>query len=115
GLTRLPSPELEQVVFGDSQPKLISGGFSLEAMRAAEGIAGPPSGFEPYEIDDGLTDPALSDSSPVSLKPKITSARQAELYLDSIDGSSPSVPAALLQGSSTPRTAIARAELTPPA
>lgn len=115
GLTEHPSVELERVVFGDTQPKLISGGFSLDAMRAAEAVEGPPSSFEPYPIDEGVTDPALSDSSPVSLKPKITSARQAELYLDSIDGSSPSVPAALQGSSATPRSAIAMAEITPPA
>ncbi len=115
GLTGHPSLELEQVVFGDTQPRLISGGFSLDAMRAAEAVDGPPRSFEPYPFDEGLTDPALSDSSPVSPKPKITSARQAELYLDSIDGSSPAVPAALQNGSSTPRSAIAMADLTPPA
>lgn len=115
GLTGHPSLELEQVVFGDTQPRLISGGFSLDAMRAAEAVDGPPRNFEPYPFDEGLTDPALSDSSPVSPKPRITSARQAELYLDSIDGSSPAVPVALQNGSSTPRSAIAMAELTPPA
>lgn len=51
--------ELEQVVFGDTQPGLISGGFSLEAMREAEGISGPSIGFEPLPEDQGLTDPAL--------------------------------------------------------
>ncbi|OJV09180.1 MAG: hypothetical protein BGO20_22580 [Bosea sp. 67-29] len=115
GLSGHPSVELEAVVFGETQPRLISGGFSIDAMRAAEAVEGPPSGFEPYPIDEGLTDPALSDSSPVSLKPKITSARQAELYLDSIDGSSPSVPAARQRDSATPHSAIAMAELTPPA
>ncbi|MCT4470205.1 spore germination cell wall hydrolase CwlJ-like protein [Bosea sp. OAE752] len=115
GLSQHPSVELERVVFGDTQPRLISGGFSLDAMRAAGEVEGPPSGFEPYAIDEGLTDPALSDSSPVSLKPKITSARQAELYLESIDGSSPAVPSPSQRSSSTPRSAIAMAELTPPA
>ena len=115
GLSGRPSLELEHVVFGDTQPKLISGGFSLDAMRAAEAVEGPPSGFEPYPIDEGLTDPALSDSSPVSPKPRITSARQAELHLESIDGSSPSVQEASRQASSTPIVGSVFGTLTPAA
>lgn len=115
GLSEHPSIELERVVFGDTQPKLISGGFSLDAQRAAEAVDGPQTGFEPYANEEGLTDPALSDSSPVSLKPKITSARQAELYLESIDGSSPSVPQANRQSSSTPLVGSVIGTLTPPA
>ena len=115
GLSEHPSIELERVVFGDTQPKLISGGFSMDAQRAAEAIDGPQTGFEPYANEEGLTDPALSDSSPVSLKPKITSARQAELYLESIDGSSPSVPETSRQSSSTPLVGSVMGTLTPPA
>ena len=115
GLSGRPSLELEHVVFGDTQPKLISGGFSLDAMRAAEAVEGPPSGFEPYPIDEGLTDPALSDSSPVSPKPRITSARQAELHLESIDGSSPSVQEASRQAASTPIVGAVFGTLTPAA
>ena len=115
GLSGRPSLELEHGVFGDTQPKLISGGFSLDAMRAAEAVEGPPSGFEPYPIDEGLTDPALSDSSPVSPKPRITSARQAELHLESIDGSSPSVQEASRQASSTPIVGSVFGTLTPAA
>lgn len=114
GLSGHPSVELEQVVFGDTQPKLISGGFLSDIARNGE-VDGPPTGFEPYAIDEGLTDPALSDSSPVSLKPKIISARQAELHLESIDGSSPLVPAAVQRNSSTPSSRIAMAETTPAA
>lgn len=115
GLSKHPSIELEQVVFGDTQPKLISGGFSLDAQRAAEAVDGPQTGFEPYANEEGLTDPALSDSSPVSLKPKITSARQAELYLESIDGSSPGVPEDSRKASATPLVGSVIGTLTPPA
>lgn len=100
--SRPPPRELEQVVFGDTQPGLISGGFSIEAQREAEGINGPQTGFEPYANDEGLTDPALSDASPSSPRPVIVSPRQAELYLESIDGSTPSVPSASARASSTP-------------
>ncbi|WP_210244391.1 cell wall hydrolase [Bosea sp. AK1] len=116
GLTEHPSVELERVVFGETQPKLISGGFSIDAMRAAEAIDGPQIGFELDANDEGLTDPALSDSSPVSpLKPKIHSARQAELHLESIDGSSPLVPTASQVSSSTPLVGSVMGTLTPPA
>jgi spore germination cell wall hydrolase CwlJ-like protein len=116
GLSSHPSIELERVVFGDTQPTLISGGFSMDAQRAAEALDGPQTGFEPYAAEEGLTDPALSDSSPVSpLKPRIMSARQALLYLDSIDGSSPSVTAASLQSSATPPVGSMFGTLTPAA
>lgn len=105
--------ELEAIVFGDNQPKLISGGFSLEAVRESE-MAEAPLGFEPLPYDEGLTDPALSDSSPSSLKPIITSPRQAELHLESIDGSSPSVSRASAQSSSTPAVNYSVATLPPP-
>lgn len=81
--------ELTRIVFGDTQPGLISGGFSLDALREAEGIEGPQTGFVPYANEEGLTDPALSDASPSSLKPLIASPRAAELHLESIDGSTP--------------------------
>lgn len=109
-----PRGELEHVVFGDNQPKLISGGFSLEAVRESE-MTEPPVGFEPLPFDQGLTDPALSDSSPSSLRPIITSPRQAELHLESIDGSSPSVPRASAQSSSTPAVNYSVATLPAPA
>ncbi|MGX5732685.1 cell wall hydrolase [Bosea thiooxidans] len=116
GLSSYPSIELERVVFGDTQPTLISGGFSMDALRAAEALEGPQTGFEPYAAEEGLTDPALSDSSPVSpLKPRIMSARQALLYLDSIDGSSPSVAVASLQSSTTPPVGSMFGTLTPSA
>ena len=115
GLSGRPSLELENVVFGDTQPKLISGGFSLDAMRAAEAVDGPPSGFEPYPFDEGLTDPALSDSSPVSRKSRISSAREAELHLESIDGSSPLVREASRLASSTPLVGSVLGTLTPAA
>jgi spore germination cell wall hydrolase CwlJ-like protein len=108
-----PPRELENIVFGDNQPGLISGGFSLDAVRETE-AAEPPVGFEPMPYDQGLTDPALSDSSPSSLKPIITSPRQAELHLESIDGSSPSVPRASAQSSSTPAVNYDVATLPPP-
>lgn len=108
-----PPRELESIVFGDNQPGLISGGFSLDAVRETEATE-PPVGFEPMPYDQGLTDPALSDSSPSSLKPIITSPRQAELHLESIDGSSPSVPRASAQSSSTPAVSYDVATLPPP-
>lgn len=107
--------ELVRVVFGDNQPGLISGGFSLEAQREAEGVIGPQTGFEPYANEEGLTDPALSDSSPNSPKARITSPRQAELHLESIDGSTPSVPGASARGSSTPVVNYSVATLVAPA
>ncbi len=106
--------ELEQVVFGDNQPKLISGGFSLDAARESE-ITEPPVGFEPLPFDQGLTDPALSESSPSSLRPIITSPRQAELHLESIDGSSPFVPRRLVLSSTTPAVNYNVATLPTPA
>lgn len=108
-----PPRELESIVFGDNQPGLISGGFSLDAIREHETME-PPVGFEPMPYDQGLTDPALSDSSPSSLKPIITSPRQAELHLESIDGSSPSVPRASAQSSSTPAVNYDVATTLPP-
>ena len=81
--------ELTRIVFGDTQPGLISGGFSLDALREAEGLDGPQTGFVPYANEEGLTDPALSDASPNSLKPAIASPRAAEQHLESIDGSTP--------------------------
>ncbi|MCP4561528.1 MAG: cell wall hydrolase [Bosea sp.] len=98
-----PPGELESMVFGDTQPGLISGGFSLEALESPEE---PPLGFEPFLRDEGMTDPALSDSSPTAIPKIITSPRHAELHLESVDGSTPSVPAVLGQSSSTP-TAVA--------
>jgi spore germination cell wall hydrolase CwlJ-like protein len=114
-ISRAPARELERVVFGDNQPKLISGGFSLEAQRQAEAILGPQTGFEPYANEEGLTDPALSDSSPNSSKREITSPRQAELHLESIDGSTPSVSGATAQASSTPAVNYSVATLAPAA
>lgn len=113
GLSARPAGELERVVFGDNQPGLISAGFSLDAMGASA-TEGPQIGFEPYAGDEGLTDPALSDSSPVSLKPVITSARQAELHLESIDGSTPFARSALAQGSTTPAVSHSVTTLAPP-
>lgn len=113
GLSNRPAGELERVVFGDNQPGLISGGFSLETMGPA-GVEGPQTGFEPYAGDEGLTDPALSDSSPVSLKPVITSARQAELHLESIDGSTPFARGASAGSATTPAPNYSVASLTPP-
>jgi spore germination cell wall hydrolase CwlJ-like protein len=110
-----PARELERVVFGDNQPGLISAGFSLEAMSPTGATDGPQIGFVPYADDEGLTDPALSDSSPVSLKPVITSARQAELHLESIDGSTPSVPLVTARSSATPTVNYNVATLPPSA
>lgn len=119
GLTLTPQPrELERVVFGDNQPGLISGGFALDAVREGESSDGPQVGFEPYANDEGLTDPALSDSSPSSPKRIITSPREAELKLESIDGSTPSVPPPSAQSSSTPTVNYSVATIartTPPA
>jgi spore germination cell wall hydrolase CwlJ-like protein len=112
-LTRSGQPgELEQIVFGEA-PGLISGGFSIEAL---DGYDGPQIGFEPPAHDEGVTDPALSDASPVAIPKVITSPRHAELHLDSIDGSTPSVAGSLAQSSSTPvTTPDARlASATPP-
>jgi spore germination cell wall hydrolase CwlJ-like protein len=114
-LTQAPPRELERVVFGDTQPGLISGGFSLEALREAETIDGPQVGFEPWRNDEGLTDPALSDASPSSVKPQIASPRQAELHLESIDGSTPAVPKSASGGSTTPAVNYNVATLAPPA
>jgi spore germination cell wall hydrolase CwlJ-like protein len=112
-LSQRPARELQRVVFGDTQPGLISAGFSLEALREAEGVIGPPVGFEPYANEEGTTDPALSDSSPSSLRPVITSPRQAELHLESIDGSTPSVPMASARASATPGAATPAQPGTP--
>lgn len=92
--------ELTSVVFGDTQPGLISGGFSIAALREAEGITGPPVGFEPPGNDQGLTDPALSESSPDAL-----AASGASPYGNvprTLDGATPSVAAPLAQTSTTP-------------
>lgn len=107
-----PPGELERVVFGDTQPGLISAGFSLDAL---DGPDEPPVGFEPFARDEGVTDPALSDSSPTAMPRIITSPRQAELHLESIDGSTPSVPGGAAQSSTTPGVAAgsALASLTP--
>ncbi|POR48008.1 cell wall hydrolase [Bosea psychrotolerans] len=102
GLSALPAGELERVVFGDTQPRLISGGFSLDAQRAAEAVDGPQIGFEPSANEEGLTDPAMADASPSSQHRLITSPRQAELHLESIDGSTPSVSGRAASSSSTP-------------
>lgn len=111
---KAPPRELEAIVFGDNQPGLISGGFSLDAIREHE-LTDPPVGFEPLPFDEGLTDPALSESSPLSsLKPVITSPRQAELHLESIDGSSPSVPRTSSLSSTTPSVHYNVATLPPP-
>lgn len=97
-----PPGELEQVVFGDTQPGLISGGFSLEALESPEE---PPLGFEPFLRDEGVTDPALSDSSPTAVPKSSGAPRHGELRPENLDGSTPSVPAALRQSSSTPTAA----------
>ncbi|WP_332694242.1 cell wall hydrolase [Bosea sp. (in: a-proteobacteria)] len=100
-LTRAGPPgELEHIVFGET-PGMISGGFSLEAL---DGYDGPQVGFEPPAHDEGVTDPALSDASPVAIPKIITSPRHAELHLESIDGSTPSVAGPLAQSSTTPTT-----------
>ncbi len=101
--------ELERVVFGDTQPGLISGGFSLAAHGGAEGISGPQIGFEPYANDQGLTDPALSDASPDALK-------QANPYgavPRTIDGATPGVTSATAQASSTPAVSYSVTTLVP--
>lgn len=97
-----PPGELEQVVFGDTQPGLISGGFSLEALESPEE---PPLGFEPFLRDEGVTDPALSDSSPTAVPKSSGAPRHGELNPENLDGSTPSVPATLGQSSSTPTAA----------
>lgn len=101
-LTNTPRNELARVVFSDHEPGLISGGFSLEALKNADKIKGPPIGFERDPDDEGLTDPALSDASPRSFKPLITSAREAELHIESIDGSTPYAKRTHVTGSATP-------------
>lgn len=105
--------ELEQVVFGDTQPGLISGGFSLEAMREAEGISGPSIGFEPLPEDQGLTDPALSDASPDALKSSDGSAHPYGNVPRTIDGATPAVLAANAQASSTPAVSYSVTTLVP--
>ncbi|HEV7338395.1 MAG TPA: cell wall hydrolase [Bosea sp. (in: a-proteobacteria)] len=95
-----PPGELEHIVFGET-PGLISGGFSLEAL---EGYDGPQIGFEPPAHDEGVTDPALSDASPVAIPKASSSPRDAGLRPESIDGSTPSVAGPLAQSSSTPST-----------
>ncbi|SFC97924.1 Cell wall hydrolase CwlJ, involved in spore germination [Bosea sp. CRIB-10] len=94
-----PPGELEQVVFGDTQPGLISGGFSLEAQESPEE---PPLGFEPFLRDEGVTDPALSESSPAAVPKSLGSPRHGELAPENLDGATPTVPTALGQSSSTP-------------
>ncbi|PTM38892.1 cell wall hydrolase [Bosea sp. 124] len=101
--------ELERVVFGDNQPGLISGGFSLEAMREAEGIIGPPVGFEPHADDQGLTDPALSDASPDAL----ASVHRYGAVPRTIDGATPGVASANAQASSTPAVSYSVTTLVP--
>jgi hypothetical protein len=105
--------ELERVVFGDTQPGLISGGFSLEAMREAEGIVGPPLGFEPHADDQGLTDPALSDASPDALKSAGASAHPYGNVPRTIDGATPGVASASAQASSTPPVSYSVTTLVP--
>ncbi|WP_054143985.1 cell wall hydrolase [Bosea sp. AAP35] len=105
--------ELEQVVFGDTQPGLISGGFSLEAMREAEGIIGPPVGFEPHSDEQGLTDPALSDASPDALTPGGNLANPFGNVPRTIDGATPGVASAHAQTSSTPRVSYSVTTLVP--
>lgn len=88
-LTRTGPPgELERMVFGDTQPGLISGGFSPDS---GEGPEGPQVGFEKPLLDEGVTDPALSDASPVS-RPRI----------ENIDGATPTVASETARSSSTP-------------
>lgn len=94
-----PPGELERVVFGDTQPGLISGGFSLDALESPDE---PPLGFEPFLRDEGVTDPALSDSSPTAVPKSIGSPRHGELNPDNLDGATPTVSATLGQSSSTP-------------
>ncbi|RXT52913.1 hypothetical protein B6S44_19430 [Bosea sp. Tri-44] len=94
-----PPGELERVVFGDTQPGLISGGFSLDALESPDE---PPIGFEPFLRDEGVTDPALSDSSPIAVPKSIGSPRHGELAPDNLDGATPTVSATLGQSSSTP-------------
>lgn len=101
--------ELERVVFGDNQPGLISGGFSLEAQREAEALTGPQIGFEPYANDQGLTDPALSDASPDALH----SASPYGAVPRTIDGATPGVAASAAQGSSTPTVNYSVTTLVP--
>lgn len=105
--------ELERVVFGDTQPGLISGGFSLSAQREAEGIIGPPVGFEPHADDQGLTDPALSDSSPDALKQADASANPYGNVPRTIDGATPGVASASAQGSATPSVSYSVTTLVP--
>jgi len=114
-LTQAPHRELERVVFGDNQPGLISGGFSLEAQRETQTVDGPQIGFEPYRDEEGLTDPAIADASPSSAKPMIASPRQAELNLESIDGSTPAVPRTSSGSSTTPAVSHSLATLSTPA
>ncbi len=94
-----PPGELERVVFGDTQPGLISGGFSLEAQESPEE---PPLGFEPFPRDEGVTDPALSESSPAAVPKSAAAPRNGELNPENLDGATPTVPTALGQSSSTP-------------
>lgn len=94
-----PPGELESVVFGDTQPGLISGGFSLEALESPDE---PPLGFEPFLRDEGVTDPALSESSPAAVPKSIGSPRHGELSPENLDGATPTVSATLGQSSSTP-------------
>jgi spore germination cell wall hydrolase CwlJ-like protein len=104
--------ELEHVVFGDTQPGLISGGFSLEAMREAD-IDGPPIGFQPMPEDQGLTDPALSDSSPDALRSADGSAHPYGDVPRTIDGATPGVLPATAQASSTPSVSYSVTTLVP--
>ncbi len=101
--------ELERVVFGDTQPGLISGGFSLDAQREAEAISGPQTGFEPYANDQGLTDPALSDASPDALK----SANPYGAVPRTLDGATPGVTSANAQASATPAVSYSVTTLVP--
>ncbi|MEN5082677.1 cell wall hydrolase [Bosea sp. TWI1241] len=103
-----PPTELASVVFGAPQDGLISGGFSMEA---AEGYDGPQVGFEPIVPDQGLTDPALSDASPAAVPHVFSTARQAELTLESMDGSTPFVSDRSAQSSTTPASGGANATL----
>ncbi|KRE17911.1 hypothetical protein ASE63_01585 [Bosea sp. Root381] len=104
--------ELERVVFGDTQPGLISGGFSLEAMREAD-ISGPPVGFEPLPEDQGLTDPAVSDSSPDALRSSNGSEHPYGNVPRTIDGATPGILPAIAQGSSTPSVSYSVTTLVP--
>ncbi|MGL5362269.1 MAG: cell wall hydrolase [Bosea sp. (in: a-proteobacteria)] len=100
-MTRLPdSRALSSLIFGENESGLVSAGFAREAL---DFTVGPQIGFEPWRPDDTMTDTATAEPSPATPGSATTSSRAAERHLESIDGSTPSVPLSIASSSTTPQ------------